>query len=408
MPRNQSDRENRAGAAAPAPGTVKEGPAFALASDWVPPTRLAEVLWHFITTTGDYVAILDELGRIVYENLRVPAATRLHGPDARWTDRLSDDQRAPVHQILSAVVKTQQPAQFGFVGAASFLPGSHRAHVLPAGPAPSGLLVHIPMATHTAEASRVEHELRTMGEDLAKRVFELSQANRELETFSYTVSHDLRTPLTIIENYAHVLQLSAQNPTDATSRARDGIRHAVKRMSGLIDNILRLSRVSRSEPHLTQSDLVPLVHAIMRELREREPALEVEIKTPEHAWAFADESLVRIVLANLLSNAWKFTSKGRRPRIEFGVQAGLDASTFFVRDNGVGFDPAQASSLFQLFQRLHPADQFPGTGIGLATVRRAIERQGGAVWADSRPGEGATFYFSLRNAPTRLAERPGA
>ena len=236
----------------------------------------------------------------------------------------------------------------------------------------------------------------TMTDELAARVLELAQANKELETFSYTVSHDLRTPLTIIENYAHVLSKGhAKELTPEAAKAVQGIHAAVHRMGLLIQNILQLSRVMRLPLRRERTDLAALARALVGELAERDPTRRVSVTAPAHVWAMADPALARIVLANLLGNAWKFTGNKSRASIAFGQVAKGGATAYFVRDNGAGFDMKDVGRLFQLFERLHPGAQYAGTGIGLATVARAVQRHDGTAWAEATPGHGATFYFTL-------------
>lgn len=241
---------------------------------------------------------------------------------------------------------------------------------------------------------------RRLNDDLTLRVLELAKANHELETFSYTVSHDLRTPLTIIENYAQVLAAAGSDVSQADARkALAGLQRAVSRMALLIENILRLSRVSRLEPEWAPMDLVDLAGDVVRELRERQPEPAVRFVAPASLPVTADAQMLRTALANLLGNAWKFSRNARDPRVELGMVPGRSPPVYFVRDNGVGFDPADQPRLFRLFERLHPTAEFEGTGIGLATVRRAIERLGGRVWAEGAPAAGATFYFTLGQPP---------
>ena len=253
-----------------------------------------------------------------------------------------------------------------------------------------------------------EDRLR-LSEELASRVLELAKANQELETFSYTVSHDLRTPLTVLENYAHILlagDRSSLRPEQL--KALEGIRTAVARMALLVENILRLSRVSRTEIHPGRTDLADLARQVVAELRERDPKRQVAVDIPAHAWADADERLLRIALANLLGNAWKFTGRTPEARISFAAEDRDGRHVFVVRDNGPGFDMKDAGKLFQLFQRLDSGAGFPGTGIGLVTVDRAIARHGGSVWAESSPGKGASFCFTLpaHQAPADLEDAP--
>lgn len=233
-------------------------------------------------------------------------------------------------------------------------------------------------------------------DELAARILELAQANKELETFSYTVSHDLRTPLTIIENYVHVLAKGhAKELTPEAAKALQGIHAAVQRMGLLIQNILQLSRVMRLPLRRERTDLAAIARQILGELAERDPTRRVTVKLPAHLWVEADPDLVRIVLANLLGNAWKFTGKKGRPTITFGQASKGGVTAYYVRDNGAGFDMKDVSRLFQLFERLHATTDYAGTGIGLATVARAVQRHDGTAWAEATPGRGATFFFTL-------------
>ena len=243
-----------------------------------------------------------------------------------------------------------------------------------------------------AEALRLNQELE---QRVRERTGQLEAINKELEAFSYSVSHDLRAPLRSIRGFSEVLLERYSGQLDA--RGQDFLRRTAQssqHMDKLIEDLLKLSRVGRSELHRHTINLSDMASAVIAEFRKAEPdrAIEVEI-TPGLA-AQGDERLVRLALDNLLSNAWKFTSRAPQPRIEFGRTEDADQA-FFVRDNGAGFDMAYASRLFGVFQRLHTAAEFPGTGVGLATVQRIINRHGGRTWATGKPNEGATFYFTL-------------
>jgi light-regulated signal transduction histidine kinase (bacteriophytochrome) len=238
--------------------------------------------------------------------------------------------------------------------------------------------------------------MAAMSDALASRVLTLAEANRELEAFSYTVSHDLRTPLTIIENYAYALRRSHSEELGADGlKALNGIHAAVQRMGLIIQNILYMSRVTRLPVRRERVDLAEMARSVLAELEEREPERRVRFTAPPHLWAAADPAIVRIALSNLMGNAWKFSAKQPDAAISFGRAPLKGGHAYFVRDNGVGFDMQQSGRLFQLFQRLHPNESFAGTGIGLATVARAVDRHGGTTWAESAPGAGATFYFTL-------------
>ncbi len=249
---------------------------------------------------------------------------------------------------------------------------------------------------------------------VADRTVALAAANKELEAFSYSVSHDLRAPLRSIDGFSRVVLEDYAPRLDADGRdSLNRIRAAAQRMGHLIDAMLDLSRVSRTELHRNPVDLSALAREVGAELRQQEPARAVELTVAEGLAAECDLRLMRIVLENLLGNAWKFTGQCAAPRIEVGLATTpalsplnpqLSTPAFFIRDNGAGFDEAYAGKLFGAFQRLHTVGQFAGTGIGLATVQRIMHRHGGRVWAKAKVGEGATFYFTLEKS--ERAETP--
>ncbi len=232
---------------------------------------------------------------------------------------------------------------------------------------------------------------------VAERTADLELANKELEAFSYSVSHDLRAPLRSIDGFSRVLLEECEERLDGRHRGYLGrIRAATQRMGNLIDDLLKLSRVTRAEMNHTNVDLTALAHAIVADLRGSSPPREVVVEIHPGVTATGDPVLLRALLENLLGNAWKFTGKTAAARIEFGcTRDGSAQPVYFVRDNGAGFDPAYAHKLFDAFQRLHGVEDFPGTGIGLATVQRIVRRHGGRVWAEGAVGRGATFYFTL-------------
>jgi PAS domain S-box-containing protein len=221
-------------------------------------------------------------------------------------------------------------------------------------------------------------------------------ANRELEAFNYSVAHDLRAPLRGIDGFSQVLLEDYGNSLDAAGqnhlrRVRDG----AQRMGRLIDGLLALSRVTRVSIHSQRVDLSELARATAEQLKESEPERVVEFVIGEELAENGDEALLGAVIENLLGNAWKFTRRESSARIEFGCVREEGRNTYFVRDNGAGFDMAFASKLFGVFQRLHPATEFEGTGVGLATVQRIVNRHGGRVWAEGAVGQGASFYFTF-------------
>lgn len=233
-----------------------------------------------------------------------------------------------------------------------------------------------------------------------ERTRELVSANRELEAFSYSVSHDLRGPLEVMNGFSYILLKNYGSKLDAGGKdSIENIRAAVKRMSELIDDLLNLSRITTTVMHREEIDLSAIARSIMEDLCRKSPHRRVAFVAPMSAPAYADGRLVRIVLDNLLQNSWKYTSRRNQARIEFGVENQSGPNVYFVRDDGSGFDPQSADRLFKPFQRLHSASEFPGNGIGLATVRRIIQRHGGEVWAEGEVDKGATFYFTLGPNP---------
>jgi signal transduction histidine kinase len=253
----------------------------------------------------------------------------------------------------------------------------------------------------TVTASKIdlesEVEQRKKAEEaLRQSTIELATANKELEAFSYSVSHDLRAPLrsidgfsqALLEDYAHKLDEQGKNYLQR-------VRSATQRMGDLIDDLLILSRVTRSEMKLQTVDLSTLANSIAAELKKTQPERSVEFVITPGLSANGDAHLLRLLLENLLGNAWKFTAKRAKAKIEFGASRVNGRRAFLVRDDGAGFDMTYVDKLFTPFQRLHSGNEFPGTGIGLATVQRIVNRHGGRVWAEGEVEKGATVYFML-------------
>lgn len=228
-----------------------------------------------------------------------------------------------------------------------------------------------------------------------ERTAELTAANKELEAFSYSVAHDLRGPLQHISNIAFLLQNKADGSSPQDRELIDKLFEGSKRMSALIDDLLNLSRASSTPLHRTTIDLSHIAENILAGLAQEEPRRQVRCTVGRGARAIADEGLMQVVMENLLGNAWKYTAKTETAEIEFGCRDGAEGTVYFVRDNGAGFDPRYADRLFRPFQRLHSQNEFPGTGIGLTTTCRIIERHGGRIWAESKVDEGATFFFTV-------------
>jgi signal transduction histidine kinase len=228
-----------------------------------------------------------------------------------------------------------------------------------------------------------------------KWITELELANQELDSFSYSVSHDLRAPLRAIDGFTRALVEDYESALDERARGYTSrIQQGVRRMTDLIDALLELARITRTPLREENVDLTSLANEVTADLREQDPQRVVTLDISEGLMARGDKRLLRVVLVNLLGNAWKFTSACASPRICVGALP-AEEPTFFVRDNGAGFDMAYANRLFSPFQRLHDAQEFEGTGVGLATVRRVIARHHGRIWAESIKGEGATFFWSL-------------
>ena len=234
------------------------------------------------------------------------------------------------------------------------------------------------------------------------RTAQLEVSNRELEAFSYSVSHDLRAPLRAIDGFANVIDEDYAEKLDAAGRQYlSRIRNASQRMSQLIDDLLELARITRAPLNYQTTSLTTVARDIVRELTEAEPERRTEIVVGENLRAYVDPLLIRVVLDNLLRNAWKYSSRRAVTQIAFGAETqadadrGVEETVYYVRDGGAGFDMAYADKLFRPFSRLHTGNEFAGSGIGLATVQRIIHRHGGRIWAEGKVDEGATFYFTL-------------
>ena len=236
--------------------------------------------------------------------------------------------------------------------------------------------------------------LRARNEELERAKEAVEATSRELEAFSYSVSHDLRAPLRSIDGFSQALEEDNGPQLDDIGRGHlRRVREATRRMSALIDDLLRLARISRGELVKEIVDLTPMVKNSIERLRRADPARQVELVVREHLMARGDPRLLGVAIENLLSNAWKFTSNKPKARIEVGMKPA--GSVYFVRDDGAGFDMKFVDRLFGAFQRLHTQAEFEGTGVGLATVQRIVRRHGGRIWAEGAVGGGATFYFTL-------------
>lgn len=257
-----------------------------------------------------------------------------------------------------------------------------------------------------SERKRIEREMRDLNAQLQQRMQELLAANQELESFCYSVSHDLRAPLRSLDGFSlAVLEDYAELLDDTGKDYLRRLRAASHQMSQLIDGLLKLSRITRSELHRQPLDISAIARRSLQQLLRPDPGRDISVGIMNDMQGDGDPELVAIAFNNLLGNALKFSANSPVPAIEVGMRQVDGVSVYCVSDNGAGFDMAYADKLFGAFQRLHTADEFEGTGIGLAIVQRVIHRHGGNIWAHSAVDQGAAFYFTLQHAPPDICER---
>ena len=271
---------------------------------------------------------------------------------------------------------------------------------------PQGELTHyVAIERNITERKQVEDKILQLNTELEDRVkrrtAQLEAANAELEAFSYSVSHDLRSPLNTINGFGELLLKSNKNNLDQKGQHYlSRIRAGAKNMGELIDGLLLLAKLSRDPLKLETVDLSAIARRVEQDCREQEPErqLQVQVQVQDKLKVRGDAVLLLVAIQNLLGNAWKYSAKKEHAKIDVGSEAGADGQTiYFVKDNGAGFDMAYADKLFGVFQRLHSPSEFSGTGVGLANVKRVIERHGGRIWAEARVDEGASFYFTLKD-----------
>ena len=244
---------------------------------------------------------------------------------------------------------------------------------------------------------QADHEIQALNDHLERRIAELAEVNKELEAFSYSVSHDLRGPLSRISGFSKALvDFHGNSLNDEGHLYLKRIGDSATRACELVDDLLNFSRITRVELRREIVDLSDIVRSVAAELENRDHTRGVEFTIADQIRVSADPGLVKAVVLNLMENAWKFTNRQAKAHIEFGVERRQEGPVYFVRDNGAGFDMSDAHRLFTPFQRLHAVSEFPGTGIGLAIVDRVVRRHGGRAWAEGERGRGAVFYFTLQ------------
>jgi PAS domain S-box-containing protein len=356
---------------------------------------------HLVEAAPDAIVVTDKSGRITLVNARGETMFGYERQDlvGQMVEILVPQRYHPTHQQHRDRYVTAAPASRA-MGADLELYGQRRdgsefpaAVSLSLAETDQGMMVFYDIRDVTKER-QAEQEIADLNASLTRDNTELAALNKELETFSYSVSHDLRAPLRAIDGFSQALEEDyADVLEDRAKQYLSRVRQATQRMDMLIDDMLELSRVARADMVKRKVDLSEMATDILKHLAEdgRQVDVQVQAVRPVNA----DARLIRIALENLLNNAWKFTQKKDAPRIEFGQIEEDGQVVYFVRDNGAGFDMAYAQRLFGAFQRLHDARDYAGTGIGLATVQRVVAKHGGRIWADAAPDRGATFYFVL-------------
>ena len=366
---------------------------FAVARDTTELTKLEQEVAHLASFPALSPYGIIEIGcdgSVRFANTAAIAALARLGldPDARHFLPGTPEELVQLRSQCEQNPQTQELP----LGEATFL------RVVAAPPDGDSIRVYVIDIT---DRKKMEEEIRALNAGLEERVrrrtAELEAANRELEAFSYSVSHDLRSPLRSIDGFSQAfLEDFGSSVPEEGREDLERVRRATQRMGQLIDDMLLLSRVTRREMHVQETDMSALAAEVAEELARENPQRDVQLNIEPSMTATGDPQLLRIVLVNLLGNAWKFTSRRKQAHVSVGtVQDPERGTAFFVRDDGAGFDAKYKGKLFVAFQRLHAQEEFPGTGIGLATIQRAIRRHDGDVWAEGEVDRGATFYFTI-------------
>jgi PAS domain S-box-containing protein len=358
-----------------------------------------------IEAEPECVMIVDSEGRLVQMNVAGLAMIEADSLEqvlgVKIVELVVPPQREAYRAFEASVLDGRSAVfEFEMVG----LKGAHRwldTHAVPLPELRDGRPKMLAITRDVTERKQAQEEILHLNAELEGRVrqrtAQLQAANQELEAFSYSVSHDLRTPLSTIDGFSRLLaKVDGNNVSEKGTHYLNRIRAGTRQMGELIEGLLSLAQLSREQIKLENVDFSAISKQVEQACREREPERQVQVHIQEGLNAHGDPRLLSAVLQNLLGNAWKFTARQAPARIDVGSELGADGDTiFFVKDNGAGFDMAFSGKLFGTFQRLHSHEDFSGTGVGLATVKRIIERHGGRVWAESKLNEGATFYFTL-------------
>ena len=351
--------------------------------------------------TSDWIWEVDRTMRYIYVSPKITELLGYAPADALGKtpfDFMAPDESARLHPALDELAKNPRPFS-AFENVNLHRDGSRivlETSAVPVYDAEGSFSGFRGIDRDISARREAEEKITLLHDELARKAAELEEANRELESFSHTVSHDLRTPLTNISLSCQAIrEVCGGNMGNQCRDLMLCICDATDRMDKIITSLLNLSHISRHELNMETVDLSEMARVIAAELQLNQLDRRATFTIADGVTADGDANLLHVVMANLLGNAWKYTAKKESAIIEFGVTETGGTRTYFVRDNGTGFDMSQSDKLFDAFQRLHSADEYEGHGIGLTTVKRVVQRHGGRVWAEGEVGKGATFYFTL-------------